>query len=225
MILPLRLMILPYTLEEFTPKEHFTQTNPSKATQSCNLTLRYLRSAVQYLKENAASGTALWSCGTTKFSDEFFGESGGQGMWIRRTHGARSTEHNQFSKGLIEWTGISTGHWTDFRSVQPCNLALGHFIFWVLPRLGDRGTWQGENRMENDRDSSNDWRLAWDSLVHPTCFALSQVGLLIHLAHWFQNSFCFPIWRYINHVCYILTDVHFRSLDKEGKYAANLCLT
>ena len=30
MILPLHLMILPYPLEEFTRKEHFTQTNPRK---------------------------------------------------------------------------------------------------------------------------------------------------------------------------------------------------
>ena len=39
-----------------------------------------------------------------------------------------------------------------------------------------------------------------------SCFALGQVGFFIHLSHWFWNSFCFSIWRYINHVCYFLNE-------------------
>ena len=40
-----------------------------------------------------------------------------------------------------------------------------------------------------------------------SCFALVQFGFLIHLSHWFWNSFCFSIWRYVNHVCYFLMNV------------------
>ena len=40
--------------------------------------------------------------------------------------------------------------------------------------------------------------LAWDTLVHLTVFASSQLGLLIHFSRHFWSSFCFPIWRYRN---------------------------
>ena len=38
-----------------------------------------------------------------------------------------------------------------------------------------------------------------------TDFVSYLVGFLIHLSPYFQNCFCFPICRYRNHVCKILT--------------------
>ena len=56
-------------------------------------------------------------------------------------------------------------------------------------------------------------------------FVSYLVGFLIDLSPCFQNCFCFPIWRYRNHVCKIWPTVDFCFLAKGGKYAPNLCLT
>ena len=58
--------------------------------------------------------------------------------------------------------------------------------------------------------SFKEYRLILDISVRhfgsTSCFALVQVRFLIQLSHWFWNSFCFSIKRYINHVRYFFNE-------------------
>ena len=68
----------------------------------------------------------------------------------------------------------------------PCFEDWGNFRHWAphLP-LGQHQTLQ----YTSGTGGWYSWPLAWDTLVQPTCFALVQVGLMIHLSHWFWTIF------------------------------------